>query len=219
MSMTPENLGPAQHALVVSHGDQEITDAVLRSLEHDGWVVTLTQGDAASIETALPTDMRPLHALVYVSGLLAQPVNDQIDHGNELLTLVESLRPRLAGRDEGGTRVVAVSSRDWLGWPSRPRAAAQAASLIAVVRSLALAYGRIGVTVNAVVGIPTHAAASGDPAPGTHLYEPTTLSGEPVSADDIAASVAFFLDTRSGYITGQILQCCGGAGLLSSMSS
>ena len=219
MSITPENHVPAQRALVVSHGDPEITDAVVRSLEHDGWAVTLAQGDAASVETALPTDMRLLHGLVYVPGLLAEPVNDQIDHGNELLTLVETLRPRLAGRAEGGTRVVAVSSRDWLGWPSRPRAASRAASLIAVVRCLALAHGRTGVTVNAVVGIPAYANASGDPAPGTQLFEPTALSRQPVSADDIAASVAFFLDGRSGYITGQTLQCCGGAGLLSSMSS
>ena len=54
--------------------------------------------------------------------------------------------------------------------------------------------------------------------PGTHLYEPVPLTGEPVTADDIAAAVAFFLDRRSGYITGQILHCCGGASLLSSLS-
>ena len=203
---------------MVSHGDPEITDAVLRSSSMtDGRRHFPTRRRLRRDRAA--DDMRPLHGLVYVPGLLAEPVNDRIDHGNELLTLVESLRPRFAGRAEGGTRVVAVSSRDWLGWPSRPLAAARAASLIAVVRSLALAHGPIGVTVNTVVGIPSHVNASGDPAPGTHLYDPSALSGEPVSADDVAASVAFFLDRRSGYITGQTLQCCGGAGLLSSMSS
>ncbi len=105
MSMTPENLGPAQHALVVSHGDQEITDAVLRSLEHDGWVVTLTQGDAASVETALPTDMRPLHALVYVPGLLAQPVNDR--------SITETSYSRLSSRCGHASRAETRAARAW----------------------------------------------------------------------------------------------------------
>ena len=43
-------------------------------------------------------------------------------------------------------------------------------------------------------------------------------TGAPVTPEDIAAAVAFFLDRRSGYITGQILHCCGGASLLSSLS-
>ena len=55
--------------------------------------------------------------------------------------------------------MVAVGSRDWLGWPSRPRAAAEAAALVATVRSLALAYGQAGITVNGVVATPPDAAA------------------------------------------------------------
>jgi acetyl-CoA acetyltransferase len=52
----------------------------------------------------------------------------------------------------------------------------------------------------------------------THLFEPVPLTGEPVTPEDIAATVTFFLDRRSGYITGQVLHCCGGASLLSSLS-
>ena len=116
--------------------------------------------------------------------------------------------------------MVAVGCRDWLGWPTRPRVAAQAAGLIAAVRSLALAHGRAAITVNAVIGMPPDAEAvrAGEPAPGTHLYEPVPLTGQPVTAEDIAATVAFFLDSRSAYITGQVLHCCGGASLLSSLS-
>jgi NAD(P)-dependent dehydrogenase (short-subunit alcohol dehydrogenase family) len=44
------------------------------------------------------------------------------------------------------------------------------------------------------------------------------LTGEPVTPEDIAAAITFFLDRRSGYITGQVLHCCGGASLLSSLS-
>ena len=92
--------------------------------------------------------------------------------------------------------------------------------MVAAVRSLALAHGQAGITVNGVIGIPPDAASRRDagPAPGTHLFEPVALTGEPVTPEDIAADVTFFLDRRSGYITGQTLHCCGGASLLSSLS-
>jgi len=54
--------------------------------------------------------------------------------------------------------------------------------------------------------------------PGSHLHEPVPLSGSPVTEEDIAETVSFFLDHRCGYITGQVLHCCGGASLLSSLS-
>jgi enoyl-ACP reductase-like protein len=194
-------------AYVLSHGDEAVTDAVVRTLEHDGWTV-LHDGDEIG---------DAVDGVVYIPGLLTATEDSSTDPVVALMDLMESLRPNLA---EGGARVVAIGSRDWLGWPSRPRVAAKAAALVATVRSLALAYGQAGVTVNGVVATPPDAVArrADGPAPGTHLYEPAPLTGEAVTPDDIAATAAFFLDSRSGYITGQILHCCGGASLLSSLS-
>ncbi|WP_049746315.1 SDR family oxidoreductase [Mycolicibacterium goodii] len=201
-------------ALVLSQGDDAATDAVLRTLEHDGWRV---------IRTAQITDPGcTVHGVVYLPGLLSSGGYPQkVEPAVSLVELMEAVQPRLAHRLEGGARVVAVGSRDWLGWPSRPLVAAQSAALVATVRSLALAHGQAGVTVNAVIGLLVDAAERRDigPARDTHLYEPVPLTGAPVAAEDIAASVAFFLDDRSGYITGQILHCCGGASLLSSLSA
>lgn len=205
-------------ALVLSHGDEAATDAVVRTLEHDGWHIVLTDCEAAVI----PDPGCTVHGVVYLPGLLSSGGYPQkVDPALSLVELMEAVRPRLADRHEGGARVVVVGSRDWLGWPSRPLVAAQAAALIATVRSLALAHGQSGVTVNAVIGLLVDAAERRDigPARGTHLYEPVPLTSQPVVAEDIAASVAFFLDDRSGYITGQLLHCCGGASLLSSMSA
>ena len=201
-------------AYVLSHGDEVVTDAVVRALENEGWRVLVRR------DTALTGHDGPVGGVVYVPGLLADTEGMRTDPAVALLDLVESVRPHLSPAADGGARVVAVGSRDWLGWPSRPRLAAQAAALVATVRSLALAHGQAGITVNAVIGVPSDAAARRDagPAPGTHLYEPVSLTGAPVAPDDIAATVAFFLDRRSGYITGQILHCCGGASLLSSLS-
>ena len=208
-----------QTALVLSHGDESATAAVVATLRGDGWHVILTGGDAAAAAEALAEHVT-VNGVVYLPGLLSAAGHQDVDPARSMLELMDALRPHLASRQQNRTRVVAVGSRDWLGWPSRPLVAAQAAALIATVRSLALAHGQAGVTVNAVIGMPFDAAARQDtgPAPGTHLYEPVPLTTEPVEADDIAAAVAFFLDDRSGYITGQILHCCGGASLLSSMS-
>jgi Enoyl-(Acyl carrier protein) reductase len=213
-----ENTPVVGRALVLSHGDEAVTAAVVRTLEQDGWTVVLSHGDAAAAATVV-RDL-PLDGVVYVPGLLAGVVREHVDPASALLDLLEVVRPHLTDAEHGGARVVAVGCRDWLGWPTRPRVAAQAAGLIAAARSLALAHGRAGITVNAVIGMPPDAEAirAGEPAPGTHLYEPVPLTGQPVTAEDIAATVAFFLDSRSAYITGQVLHCCGGASLLSSLS-
>jgi NAD(P)-dependent dehydrogenase (short-subunit alcohol dehydrogenase family) len=197
-------------AYVVSHGDEAVTEAVVRTLERDGW--TVMQGNAQPNQA--------VDAVVYVPGLLEDTVGANADPAAELLDLVESLRPQFPSAADGGARVVAVGSRDWLGWASRPRVAAHAAGVAATVRSLALAHGQAGITVNAVMANPPNAAVRREagPVPGTHLYEPVPLTVEPVTPDDIAAAVAFFLNRRSGYITGQIMHCCGGASLLSSLS-
>jgi hypothetical protein len=215
-----ETMQTTGRALVLSHGDETVTGAVVRTLERDGWQVTLARGAATSAASALGKTGLAVDGVVYVPGLLAGVVYPHLDPATALLDLVDSLRPHLPSGENGGARVVAVGCRDWLGWPTRPRVAAQAAGLIATVRSLALAHGRAGLTVNAVIGMPPDAnpIRAGQPAPGTHLYEPVPLTGEPVTADDIAAAVAFFLDPRSAYITGQVLHCCGGASLLSSLS-
>jgi len=197
-------------AYVLSHGDEAVTDAVVRTLERDGWTVVQSSADP----------YQAVNGVVYIPGLLEDNAVAHVDPATALLDLVESLRSRFPSATDGGARVAAVGSRDWLGWPSRPRAAAEAAALVAMVRSLALAHGQAGITVNSVIGIPPDAASRRDagPAPGTHLLEPVALTDAPVTPDDIAAAVAFFLDRRSGYITGQTLHCCGGASLLSSLS-
>lgn len=117
-------------------------------------------------------------------------------------------------------RIVVITSRDGLGWPSRPDLAAQSGALVSAARSLALQLGRAGTTVNVVAALPPEGSPLRDAGrpENTHLYEPEALTPEPVTVHDIAETVAFFLDSRSSYITGQVLNCCGGASLLSSLS-
>ncbi|WP_435070354.1 SDR family oxidoreductase [Amycolatopsis thermoflava] len=181
--------------------------AVADHLESAGWTVV----------TDPPHDTE-IAALIYDPGLLdGSRAGGTAD---DFLDTVERLRPRLRPRAAGGSRIVVVGSRDGLGWPSRAQSAAAAAALAAAARSLALQLGPAGTTVNVIAALPPDTSPLRDTPPpaGTHLREPAELTPQPVTVDDIAATVAFFLHDRSGYLTGQVLYCCGGASMLSSLS-
>ena len=124
-------------AYVLSHGDDAITEAVVRSMEQGGWRLVVRHGDA----DVPPVTVGPVTGVVYIPGLLAEGEGIKPDPAVALMDLVDALRPHMSPAADGGARVVAVGSRDWLGWPSRPRLAAKAAGLVAAVRSLALAHG------------------------------------------------------------------------------
>lgn len=213
---------PQQHTPVaVLAGSTPVSRAVIKRLRSDNWVTEdLDPAEPGAVE-AVAARHGAIDGLVYDPGLLdggeAPRPGEVVD---TFLDLVENVRPHLRSREEGGARIVVVSSRDGLGWPDRPGVAAAAGALVAVARSLALQLGPQGITINVVAALPPEGSAlrrAGQPA-GTHLHEPEPLTPEPVTVDDIAGTAAFFLDARSGYITGQVLYCCGGASLLSSLS-
>jgi NAD(P)-dependent dehydrogenase (short-subunit alcohol dehydrogenase family) len=107
-------------------------------------------------------------------------------------------------RAGGGAAIVAIVSRDLLGSRADPRLAGQSGAVFAAARSLALELASAGITVNVVAT----ASAAGPPG----------LLPAPASAAEVAGAVAFLLDRRSRYITGQLLFCDAGASTLSSMS-
>ncbi|MEV5384497.1 SDR family oxidoreductase [Streptomyces sp. NPDC052721] len=199
-----------RRALVLDPARTATAAAITTRLHSAGYQVT----SSAVFED--PTDS--VDAFVYEPGLL-----DGVSTNNaseQLLTMVSRLVPFLRTQEEGGSRIVVIASRDGLGWPSRPELAAQSGALVSAARSLALQLGRTGTTVNVVSALPPEGSPlrrSGRPEQ-THLYEPQELTPQPVAVEDIADTAAFFLDSRSGYITGQVLHCCGGASLLSSLS-
>ena len=125
---------------------------------------------------------------------------------------MQALLPSMKARGFG--RIVNMSSRAALGKELRTAYAATKAGLIGMTRVWALELGRHGITVNAI-----------GPGPiGTELFEranppdsPRTqgiIDSVPVkrvgTPEDVAQAVSFFLDERSGFITGQTLYVCGG---------
>lgn len=199
-----------QYRFAVVSGTGSTAHALTARLRSNGW--TTASSDQPSPE---------VDGLVYDPGLLDEP--ERVRAGavvEEFLDTVEELRPRLRSSSNGGARIVVLSSRDGLGRPSSPLLAAASGALVSAARSLALALAPEGVTVNVVAALPSRSTSPHPDAQdvGTTRHELSELTPERTTIADIAGAVEFFLHPRSGYLTGQVLYCCGGASLLSSLS-
>lgn len=199
---------------ILMAGNGTMTSVVQAHLRDRGWIIE------ESSDPAVGT-MR-LSGIVFDPGLLDNGRHAGPEGVVEALeSVVESSLPRLLNTEDGGARIVVLGSRDALGSPGHASDAGVSGALISAVRSLALQLGRRGLTVNMVVGMPDPTGRAGvlEPSAAVMEMKPQALLPWPVSAADVAAAVEFFLDPRSSYVTGQVMYCCGGANLLSSLSA
>lgn len=111
-------------------------------------------------------------------------------------------------------RIVNISSRAALGKELRTVYSATKAGLHGFVKTWALELGPFGITANAIGPGPIRTAlfeaANPPDSPRTRAIiegVPVKRMGQPA---DIANAASFFLDTRSGFVTGQVLYVCGG---------
>lgn len=121
-------------------------------------------------------------------------------------------------RAERDGRVVNISSVAALGHIGQSAYSAAKAGIIGLTRTLAIEFGPLGATVNAV-------------APGFVLTDMTRATAERLGValekfvadatrdvpicrggtpEDIAQAVSFFADRRSGFVSGQVLYVAGG---------
>ena len=121
-------------------------------------------------------------------------------------------------RAQGFGRIVNLSSIAALGVFGEANYSAAKAGVQGVTKTLAIELGRYGITVNAVapgfiVTDMTRAVAARmnmDFDEMTAGMMKDIYVGRPGQPDDIANAVSFFVDARSGFVTGQVLYVAGG---------
>jgi 3-oxoacyl-[acyl-carrier protein] reductase len=105
-------------------------------------------------------------------------------------------------------RIICISSAGQFGVMGLAHYAAAKAGLVGFTKTVALEYGRFGITANVVA---PHLTESGRPRPAmaeTLLAQvPIPRYGRP---DEIAGAVAYLVGQDAGYVTGQVLNVMGG---------
>ena len=128
---------------------------------------------------------------------------------------LQCMQALLPGMKEAGFgRTLNMSSRAALGKELRSAYAATKAGLLGMTRVWSLELGRFGITANAIGPGPIRTELFERANPPDSPRTQAIIDSIPVKRlgipDDIAQAAAFFLDARSGFVTGQVLYVCGG---------
>lgn len=202
----------------------QVVSIDLEPAENADLALTADLTDPAATEDALQRALTggPITRLVNNVGTVrpagvAEQTDEDLDAvvALNLRCALRCTQALLPGMTEAGFgRIVSLSSRAALGKPLRSAYAASKAGILGMTRVWALELAERGITANAV-------------APGpiaTELFERANPPDSPRTAEivgsipvgrlgrpqDVAHAVAFFLDERSGFFTGQTLYACGG---------
>jgi NAD(P)-dependent dehydrogenase (short-subunit alcohol dehydrogenase family) len=128
------------------------------------------------------------------------------------LLCMQAVLPSMRSAQFG--RIVSVTSRVILGKQMRTAYAASKGAITAMTRTWALELADAGITVNAVapgpIGTELFVANNPADAPATKRILESIPMQRVGTPDEVAHAVSFFLDNRSGFVTGQTLFVCGG---------
>lgn len=227
---------------VVTGGGSGIGQAVANRLRSDGYHVatidrvpsdekaafTADVTDRAAVDAALSAireELGPVTILVNAAGveLFKRFINLSFDDWRRIIDVnlngvfhcVQAVLPDMI--EAGWGRIVNISSSSThSGQPYMSAYVAAKSGVNGLTKSLALEYGPMGITVNAVppgfVDTPMLRKSEERGLLGGTVAEqiertPVRRVGRP---EDIAAACAFFISEEAGYITGQILGVNGG---------
>ncbi len=125
---------------------------------------------------------------------------------------MQALLPSMKQHNFG--RIVNMVSRAALGKELRSAYAASKAGLIGMTRVWALEFAPLGITANAIGPGPIRTELFERANPHNDPRTRAIIDAVPVkrlgTPEDVAQAVSYFLDERSGFVTGQVLYVCGG---------
>ncbi|WP_137843278.1 SDR family oxidoreductase [Microbacterium sp. 2FI] len=211
---------------IVEHGIAQGWDVIVidrqRSQQGRSVIADLADVDSTAVALADALAEGPITRLVnnvgavFPAGLQEQTLT-QLDqsHALNLRAAVQCAQAVVGGMTEAGFgRIVNMTSRAALGKELRTAYAAAKAGLIGLTRVWALELGPARITVNAIGPGPIATELFLNANPADSPYTQAIVSSVPVGRlgepEDVAHAAAFFLDERSGFVTGQTLYVCGG---------
>lgn len=182
-----------------------------------------TKATAAALEQAL--DGRTITRLVNNVGtvrpaLLEDATLEDFDflmalNVRSAIQCTKALAPGMRAAKFG--RIVNLSSRATLGKELRTNYVATKSAMLGLTKTWALELASDGITVNSICPGPTatelYIEANPPDSPRTQAALAAVPVGRIGTPDDMANAIAFFLDERSSFVTGQSLLVCGGSSL------
>lgn len=174
--------------------------------------------DAADLRT-LVEGAESIDALVNCAGILRQEREWRVEDFSAVLNvnLTASLGLATAALDKlraaRGAVVNVASMWSFFGSPKAPGYAASKGGIVALTRSMAVAWGPMGVRTNAIapgwVNAPLGLGAKNDPGrePGITARIPL---GRWAETADIANAIAFLVSDQAAYVNGAVLPVDGG---------
>ena len=184
--------------------------------------VDLSDSTDTAQAMAWALDGRRITRVVNCAGIVSTAPIEEVDtdafnkvmavNVRSYIEVMQAVAPQM--KQAGFGRVVNIASRAALGYANLTVYSASKAAVVGMTKTWAQELAPHGITVNAIGPGPIETemllAAHDTNSEQWQAFQRSVPVGRLGKPEDIANGVAFFLDERSSFVTGQVLFVCGG---------